>query len=52
MYAEAKRAGRLKDFTLFHLGFPQISARYNAIGNFSHITEVATRIANQLPSEG
>ena len=52
VYAEAKRAGRLKDFYLFHLGFPQISARYNAIGNFSRITEVATRIANQLPSEG
>ncbi len=52
IYAEAKRAGRLDDFYLFHLGFPQISARYNAIGNFSRITEVATRVANQLPSEG
>ena len=52
VYAEAKRAGRAKDFTLFHLGFPAVSARYNAIGNFSRITEVATRIANQLPSEG
>ena len=29
-----------------------MSARYNAIGSFSRITEVATRIANQLPSEG
>ena len=52
VYAEAKRAGRTRDFYLFHLGFPQVSARYNAIGNFSRITEVATRIANQLPSEG
>lgn len=52
IYAEAKRAGRLDDFYLFHLGFPQLSARYNAIGNFSRITEVATRIANQLPNEG
>ncbi|MFC1387791.1 MAG: type IV conjugative transfer system coupling protein TraD [gamma proteobacterium symbiont of Clathrolucina costata] len=52
VYAEAKRAGRTKDFYMFHLGFPQVSARYNAIGNFSRITEVATRIANQLPSEG
>jgi conjugative coupling factor TraD (TOL family) len=52
IYAEAKRAGRAKDFYMFHLGFPQVSARYNAIGNFSRITEVATRIANQLPSEG
>ena len=52
VYAEAKRAGRAKDFYLFHLGFPEVSARYNAIGSFSRITEVATRIANQLPSEG
>lgn len=52
IYAEAKRADRLDDFYLFHLGFPELSARYNAIGNFSRITEVATRIANQLPNEG
>ena len=37
---------------MFHLGYPGASVRYNAIGNFSRITEVATRIANQLPSEG
>ncbi|MCP4870612.1 MAG: conjugative coupling factor TraD, PFGI-1 class, partial [Proteobacteria bacterium] len=52
VYAEAKRAGRARDFYLFHLGYPAVSARYNAIGSFSRITEVATRIANQLPSEG
>ena len=52
VYAEAKRAGRARDFYMFHLGYPEVSARYNAIGNFSRITEVATRIANQLPSEG
>lgn len=52
IFAEATRAGRADEFLLFHLGYPQISARYNAIGHFSRITEVATRIANQLPSEG
>ncbi|MGI9449094.1 MAG: type IV conjugative transfer system coupling protein TraD [Geminicoccaceae bacterium] len=52
MYTEAKRAGRGDDFTMFHLGHPELSARYNAIGSFSRITEVATRTANQLPSEG
>ncbi len=52
VYAEARRAGRAGDFYMFHLGFPKVSARYNAIGNFSRITEVATRIANQLPNEG
>ncbi|MBI4356579.1 MAG: type IV conjugative transfer system coupling protein TraD [Gammaproteobacteria bacterium] len=52
MYVEAKRCGREKDFYMFHLGYPDISARYNAIGNFSRVTEVATRIATQIPSEG
>ena len=52
VYAEARRAGRTGAFYMFHLGYPGISARYNAIGNFSRITEVATRIANQLPSQG
>jgi conjugative coupling factor TraD (TOL family) len=52
MYTEAKRAGREDEFMMFHLGYPDISARYNPIGSFSRITEVATRIAGQLPSEG
>lgn len=50
MKAEADKAGR--PFIMFHLGYPTESARYNPIGSYSRITEVATRIANQLPSEG
>lgn len=52
VYAEAQRAGRDGEFFMFHLGHPEVSARYNPVGNFSRITEVATRIAGQLPSEG
>ncbi len=52
VYAEAKRAGRQNEFFMFHLGHPEVSARYNPVGSFSRITEVATRIAGQLPSEG
>ncbi|MDK2126255.1 type IV conjugative transfer system coupling protein TraD [Parachitinimonas caeni] len=52
MYAEAVRAGRQDVFYMFHLGFPEISARYNPIGSFAKVTEVATRVAGQLPSEG
>ncbi|WP_422452164.1 type IV conjugative transfer system coupling protein TraD [Endozoicomonas sp. ALC066] len=52
MYAEAKRAGREDEFYIFHLGYPEISARYNAIGSFDRITEVATRTAGQLASSG
>ena len=52
LYAEAQRAGRGNQFYLFHLGYPDISARYNGIGNFSRITEVAGRATNALPSSG
>lgn len=52
MYAEAKRAGRLGHFYIFHLGFPDISVRYNPVGSFERITEVATRTSDPLPDEG
>lgn len=52
MFAEAKRAGRLEHFHVLHLGFPAISERYNPVGEFGRITEVASRIATQLPSQG
>lgn len=52
MYVEARRAGRDREFYVFHLGWPDISARYNAVGRFGRISEVATRIAGQLSSEG
>ena len=49
---EAKAAGRGDDVYIFDLGRPDLSCRYNAIARFSRVTEVATRIAGQLPSEG
>jgi len=52
MYIECKRAGRLDEFYIFHLGWPDHSARYNAVGRFGRISEVATRIAGQLSGEG
>lgn len=52
MYVECKRAGRANEFYVFHLGWPDQSARYNAVGRFGRISEVATRVAGQLSSEG
>ena len=52
MYVEAKAAGREDQFYMFHLGFPDLSAQYNPVGSFLRVTEVATRIANQMPGEG
>ncbi|MGJ8518360.1 type IV conjugative transfer system coupling protein TraD [Carnimonas bestiolae] len=52
MYTEAKRAGRENEFYIFHLGWPGQSARYNAVGRFSRLSEVATRVTGQLSGEG
>ena len=52
MFAECRRSGRLDRFYIFHLGFPDISCRYNPVGEFGRITEPASRVAAELPSEG
>ena len=52
IYIEANKSGRLDDLYVFHLGFPEYSTRYNPVGDFGRLTEVATRIAEQLPGEG
>ncbi len=51
-YTEAKKAGRLDNFFGFHLGFPEHSACYNPVGSFLKLTEVASRIAGQMPNKG
>lgn len=48
----AYRSGRLSDVKIWHLGFPDQSVRYNPIGSFQRIAEVAGRIASKLPSDG
>lgn len=52
VWAEAHRAGRGDDLYIFHLGWPEISARYNAVGRFGRVSEVASRVAGQLSGEG
>lgn len=52
VWAEAHRAGRDDELYIFHLGWPEISARYNGIGRFGRTSEVPTRLANQLSGEG
>ena len=49
-YVEAKNAGRL--CYIMHLGHPEYSARYNALGNFERTTEIAGRVSDQLPTTG
>jgi conjugative coupling factor TraD (TOL family) len=50
VYVEAKKADRV--FMTVHLGYPEFSARYNALGSFSRITEVASKTTGPLPAEG
>lgn len=50
MYIESIKLGR--PIYIFHLGYPEISCRYNAVGSFTKITEVAGRISDQLPADG
>ena len=45
-------AGRAGDFVLFHLGYPELSIRYNGVGQFHRVTEVATRLSGQVSGEG
>ncbi|AUO66034.1 conjugative coupling factor TraD, PFGI-1 class [Citrobacter freundii complex sp. CFNIH2] len=52
VWAEAHRAGRGDELYIFHLGWPEISARYNAVGRFGRVSEVASRVAGQLSAEG
>lgn len=52
MYVEAIRAGRQNDFYFFHLGYPEQSCRYNPVGDFQRITEVAGKTTSQLGDAG
>lgn len=49
-YQAAQDAGR--HCYVFHLGYPDTSARYNPIGTFSRITEVPTRITDRMSADG
>lgn len=46
------QCGRLDDFYMLHLGFPELSCTYNPIADFQKITEVAGRATNQLADGG
>ena len=52
MYSACFAAGRLDDFRIVHLGFPERSARYNPLKNYDQVSEVATRITDAISAEG
>lgn len=52
MYSACTASGRLYDFRIVHLGFPELSAHYNPLKNYDQISEVATRITDAIAAEG
>ncbi|KTD73812.1 type IV conjugative transfer system coupling protein TraD [Legionella tucsonensis] len=52
MLAACEVSGRVNDFKIVHLGFPNQSARYNPLKNYDQISEVATRITDAISAEG
>ena len=52
MKMECERAGRGEKFISFHPAFPATSIRLDPMRNFTRTTELASRIAALLPTEG
>ncbi len=52
VYGAAKRGGKLDRLYFLHLAFPELSARYNALGSFTRVTQIAQRLTAGLPGEG
>lgn len=52
VYFEAERTGRLDQLRIFHLRYPEHSEKYNPIANYNSPTEIASRLALQLPGGG
>lgn len=52
MYSACEASGRLADFRIVHLGFPELSAQYNPLKNYDQVSEVATRITDAIAAEG
>lgn len=52
MYSACGASGRLNDFRIVHLGFPDLSAHYNPLKNYDQVSEVATRITDAIAAEG
>lgn len=52
MYSACRASGRLHDFRVVHLGFPELSAHYNPLKNYDQVSEVATRVTDAIQAEG
>lgn len=52
MYQTCLECGRKGDFQFFHPGYPRQSVRIDPMANFGKVSELASRIASLLPSDG
>lgn len=49
--AECRAAGRERDFAFFHRAFPKESVRIDTLANWTHTTQIASRIGALIPAE-
>ena len=47
-----KQWGQAERFVSFHPAFPEESVRIDPLRNFTRVTEIASRLAALIPSEG
>lgn len=52
IYNSCAASGRLDDLKIVHLGYPEISAKYNPLKNYDDITELPTRITAAIEAGG
>ena len=52
IYNSCSAANRLDDFKIVHIGYPEISAKYNPLKNYDDITELPTRITAAIEAGG
>lgn len=52
MYSACLVSNRLEDFKVVHLGFPELSMRYNPLKDYGNLTEVATRVVAGINASG
>ena len=52
IYCAAKACGRISDLKMIHFAYPDLSSKYNPLGQFSNVSEVASRVVAGIASSG
>ena len=52
MLAACRACGRAPDFSMVHVGFPNLSAKLNTLSSFSDVSDVASRVTSAISDSG